>query len=223
MPVYNWAFNYEHHEDRWNPPHLISQIDNPKPPKRSWHQTPKDQEIQLEKSRRIIPATRDPHPIPEDTHVDIIMTHGPAWKHLDRCESGDFAGCPQLLQALERVRPQLHVFGHIHEGWGAERVTWPTTGIQSTTNPKWNISSDDPLGERRVVIGSLEWEDGIQTPMQKNVRERGYAFVDISSTSDTGALVLGEETLMVNPSIKDLQYKSEQAGWLVDMDLPLSA
>jgi Icc-related predicted phosphoesterase len=30
-------------------------------------------------------------------------------------------GCEELLPAVKRIRPKLHVFGHIHEGYGVER------------------------------------------------------------------------------------------------------
>jgi len=35
------------------------------------------------------------------------------------CDSRIEAGCPQLLKAIDRVKPILHVAGHIHEGYGA--------------------------------------------------------------------------------------------------------
>lgn len=51
------------------------------------------------------------------TGVDVLVTHGPPIGHGDLCESGDRAGCVQLLQTVqERVRPKYHIFGHIHEG-----------------------------------------------------------------------------------------------------------
>ncbi|KAJ7653791.1 metallophosphoesterase domain-containing protein 1 [Mycena rosella] len=52
--------------------------------------------------------------------TDVLVTHGPPFGHLDR----GCAGCPALLAALWRVRPRLHVFGHIHAARGGERVTW---------------------------------------------------------------------------------------------------
>ncbi|KAJ7487388.1 metallophosphoesterase domain-containing protein 1 [Mycena galericulata] len=54
------------------------------------------------------------------TLTDILITHGPPLAHLDV----DGAGCAELLAALWRVRPCLHVFGHIHVARGVERVTW---------------------------------------------------------------------------------------------------
>ncbi|KAJ5646830.1 hypothetical protein N7490_003202 [Penicillium lividum] len=46
--------------------------------------------------------------------IDVLITHGPPLSHLDLLKFG----CPYLLQTLWRVRPRLHVFGHIHEGSG---------------------------------------------------------------------------------------------------------
>jgi len=50
--------------------------------------------------------------------VDVLITHGPAFGVLDATESGCNVGCDDLRDALERVRPRLHVCGHIHEGYG---------------------------------------------------------------------------------------------------------
>ena len=55
-------------------------------------------------------------PIPPDT--DILITHCPPRCHLDLLS----LGCIHLLKELWRVRPRLHVFGHIHAGYGVERV-----------------------------------------------------------------------------------------------------
>lgn len=55
--------------------------------------------------------------IPSDT--DILVTHGPPLGRGDLCSSKNRAGCYSLLKTIkERVRPKLHVFGHIHEGYG---------------------------------------------------------------------------------------------------------
>ncbi len=49
---------------------------------------------------------------------DVLITHGPPHGILDRTFRGEQAGCADLRDALRRVRPKLHVFGHIHEGYG---------------------------------------------------------------------------------------------------------
>jgi predicted phosphodiesterase len=50
--------------------------------------------------------------------IDVLVTHGPPLGILDRTSRGDEAGCADLLAAVQRVRPRLHVFGHIHEAYG---------------------------------------------------------------------------------------------------------
>jgi predicted phosphodiesterase len=57
--------------------------------------------------------------IPADT--DVLVTHGPPRGILDRTARGEDVGCDDLLrEVVERVRPRLHVFGHIHEAYGRE-------------------------------------------------------------------------------------------------------
>ena len=59
--------------------------------------------------------------IPAET--DVLITHGPPYGHGDVAlphvrEHPSAVGCAELLSAVRRVRPRLHVFGHIHEGHG---------------------------------------------------------------------------------------------------------
>lgn len=53
--------------------------------------------------------------------VDILMTHGPAHGILDWIGK-DRVGCEDLREALARVQPRLHVFGHIHCAYGKGRA-----------------------------------------------------------------------------------------------------
>jgi predicted phosphodiesterase len=75
--------------------------------------------------------------IPND--VDIVMTHGPMKYILDTTADGQSAGCEHLRRAIERVKPKLHCFGHIHTGHGAQRVEYAsgskTEGDSDTINP----------------------------------------------------------------------------------------
>lgn len=57
--------------------------------------------------------------IPPDT--DVLITHGPPLGHGDRTSRGEDVGCADLLARIAEVRPRLHVFGHIHEGYGVTR------------------------------------------------------------------------------------------------------
>ena len=55
--------------------------------------------------------------IPDVT--DVLITHGPPFGILDlQSDSDEPQGCRQLLEAVRRVTPRLHVFGHIHPSYG---------------------------------------------------------------------------------------------------------
>ncbi|UJR37206.1 hypothetical protein I4U23_029915 [Adineta vaga] len=55
--------------------------------------------------------------IPTDT--DILLTHSPPHGILDKSMRGYSIGCKELLQSvLTRVKPKLHVFGHVHASYG---------------------------------------------------------------------------------------------------------
>ncbi|KAF2141281.1 uncharacterized protein K452DRAFT_251073 [Aplosporella prunicola CBS 121167] len=166
----NWAFPYERHEDRFNSRE---------------HSAPDAQNI----------ATT---PMPAQAGaVDIVMTHGPPLRRLDRTASGLDVGCPHLLRAVQRVRPRLHCWGHIHEAWGAERVTWPVDGGED----------GESLRAESVPVVSEE------------VLQGRAARLDVSEGAER-PLKVGEETVMVNASIMDLSYAPVNAPWLVEMDLP---
>lgn len=57
--------------------------------------------------------------IPDDT--DILVTHGPPYGILDKTIDGENVGCEELSKSRRRIRPRLHVFGHIHESYGMQR------------------------------------------------------------------------------------------------------
>jgi len=51
--------------------------------------------------------------------TDILISHMPPFGILDKNAAGMKAGCPNLLKSVtERVKPRIHVFGHIHESYG---------------------------------------------------------------------------------------------------------
>jgi Icc-related predicted phosphoesterase len=55
--------------------------------------------------------------IPDNT--DILITHGPAWGHLDFVRYNRInVGCEMLRQRIDEIRPKIHVCGHIHQGYG---------------------------------------------------------------------------------------------------------
>lgn len=67
--------------------------------------------------------------------LDILITHGPplgildqrvppglrrlaAWEDEEPFAGSDHVGDEELLAAVERAKPRIHVFGHIHSGYG---------------------------------------------------------------------------------------------------------
>lgn len=58
---------------------------------------------------------------PLSTVPNILVTHGPPKFHLD-ARGFHRAGCPYLAREVARIRPRLHVFGHIHASYGREDV-----------------------------------------------------------------------------------------------------
>jgi predicted phosphohydrolase len=69
--------------------------------------------------------------IPEG--IDVLVTHGPPAGMGDKCWDGRRVGCDDLLRHLGRVKPKVHLFGHIHE----DRGEWPygaTRVINVTTS-----------------------------------------------------------------------------------------
>lgn len=57
------------------------------------------------------------------TETDLLITHGPPYGNGDLAppmlsEHPKAVGCVELLKAAQRVRPKIHLFGHIHDGHG---------------------------------------------------------------------------------------------------------
>lgn len=84
--------------------------------------------------------------IPRDT--DILITHTPPHGILDEIGSGIKLGCEELEEKLTDVKPEIHLFGHIHHSAGHTS----RSGIRF-----FNLSI---LDERQRVMHSpiiLEW------------------------------------------------------------------
>ena len=58
--------------------------------------------------------------IPTDT--DVLITHGPPHGILDLTTIGLYSGCKELKKKVFEIQPKLHVFGHIHEGYGTTTI-----------------------------------------------------------------------------------------------------
>jgi hypothetical protein len=129
-----------------------------------------------------------------------MMTHGPPLDIMDATFKGENVGCQHLLRAARRCKPRLHCFGHIHEGWGAQRVTW-------REGEELDVKIEEHVEKTEVIQAYMEDVAAIR-PVE----------VDISREGGT-PLEYGKETLMVNASIMTLGYKPWNSPWLVDVDL----
>ncbi len=51
-------------------------------------------------------------------HVDVLITHGPPQGILDKTVNRENVGCEALLNRVCEIKPQFHLFGHVHEAAG---------------------------------------------------------------------------------------------------------
>ena len=79
--------------------------------------------------------------------LDILITHGPPFAILDHSRSSERReGCPYLLEAVFRAFPRIHVFGHIHHGYGLLRTS-DTVFVNASL-----MGEDGSLSRKPVVI-----------------------------------------------------------------------
>lgn len=103
--------------------------------------------------------------IPDDT--DILVTHGPPYKLRDTNTRGQHCGCRDLRQAIERIKPALHVCGHIHEGYGTEDFRDTVIANASVCNHKYKAVNkpltfeyaDGKVYETREIQGQEETDE----------------------------------------------------------------
>lgn len=128
--------------------------------------------------------------IPEN--VDIVMTHGPAQYILDSTSDGRSAGCEHLRRAISRVQPKLFCFGHVHRGYGAQRL-------------KFDGEQEDP-----IVPLAKEWVG------KNQAKKKGFASLPPRSMESFRE---GTQTLAVNAAMEGEKGVLENAPWVVDLEL----
>lgn len=160
------AFQYQSNEDRYN-----SASATP-----AWAKN-----VSTEKSR-----------IPD--HVDIVMTHGPAKNILDGTGDGRSAVSEHLCRAIARVRPKLFCFGHVHCGYGAQRLEF----------------DDDE--EDAIIPLAKEWVG------KNQAKKKGYASLPPGSLE---SFCRERQTLAVNAAMEGEKGVLENAPWVVELDLQI--
>lgn len=182
------AFQYPSAHDRFNPP-PDSSTTPPPPPPPPWA-------TNVATPRSAIPAG-----------IDVVMTHGPPKYVLDDPTtatadgrgSSSSAGCEHLRRAVCRARPRLHCFGHVHAGYGAQRVYFKN---------EEEMEDDDDDG---MVCLPKEFVG------RNEARRRGYAQLSPASRE---AMREHGQTLMVNAAIVEGEDgRATNVPWLVELEL----
>jgi len=89
--------------------------------------------------------------IPDDTNV--LITHGPAWGTLDLNWRSQRCGCELLENRLLHLRPDLHIFGHIHDSGG---VTMRNIGAKVSINAA--MLGEDYVTLRDPIVWDMNYE-----------------------------------------------------------------
>jgi len=58
--------------------------------------------------------------LPEE--IDILITHTPPLGILDKSSAHASLGCKDLLKKVKEIKPTYHIFGHIHNSYGIEKI-----------------------------------------------------------------------------------------------------
>ncbi|MCJ1324873.1 hypothetical protein MMC10_001535 [Thelotrema lepadinum] len=129
-------------------------------------------------------------------NVDVLITHTPPRWHLDLPIG---MGCDYLLKEVWRVRPQLHVFGHVHAGRGKERVFWDKSQ-----------KAFERLAARKSIwslISITFWLDAVRVILHDLI---GIIWRRIWGSES-------EETLMVNSALVDYYGKPRHTAQVVEI------
>jgi Icc-related predicted phosphoesterase len=54
--------------------------------------------------------------------VDILVTHWPPYGILDKVFKRERGGSKGVLKFVKEIKPKIHIFGHIHEGYGYTEI-----------------------------------------------------------------------------------------------------
>lgn len=105
--------------------------------------------------------------IPSDT--DVLITHTPPKNHLDNA-----LGCPGLLEEVWRVKPRLHVFGHVHTGHGRQAVWWDEgqAAYERVLNRKDGLISDFFAFKQWIDVLRVIWYSILGILRQKLMARR---------------------------------------------------
>ena len=111
-------------------------------------------------------------------NTDVLITHGPPHGILDEVrprmtawgmsdEGSDPLGCEELAIRLAAVKPRLHVFGHIHDGYGFQQV-------EDITYVNASVCDEDYKPVNPVMVVDLDRKGRVQveasSPGQRRIK-----------------------------------------------------
>lgn len=182
--------------------------------------------------------------------VTIMITHGPPKGILDKTVRGEEVGCDHLRTAVERCKPLLHCFGHIHEGWGSSWLSWHWDheldlqidslgkAIQkddkAAQDERWTgnqlVKHNERQEDRRSIIAKMKdlYQQNLRYTDEKiMLATRSEDLVAITDEQQKSVEYInattmkhGLETMFVNAAIMDVDYHPVQKPWIVDLALP---
>lgn len=84
-------------------------------------------------------------------NTDILITHSPPYSALDEIENYSTGkiqnvGSVSLAESVRKIKPKLHVFGHIHEGYGKDSQSfYPTLCINASHVDRYYNPINNPI------------------------------------------------------------------------------
>jgi len=55
-------------------------------------------------------------------NVDVLITHYPPFGILDKSFRNELCGSMKIKKLVDDIKPKIHAFGHIHEGYGIKNT-----------------------------------------------------------------------------------------------------
>ena len=75
--------------------------------------------------------------IPEN--IDILITHRPPLGILDSIDDNIHYGSSILLDKVSKIKPKMHMFGHVHSAYGTMNWNGTTFSNAGLTDWKYDI------------------------------------------------------------------------------------
>lgn len=125
---------------------------------------------------------------------DVLASHSPPNKILDKCYNGANAGCASLRSKVERMiagPPHLWLCGHIHEGRGSEKVTFGLspreTLVVNAANANTGMASFIKYGP---VVVDIESDGNITMVEGEMIMPNSTTFNELSTQEEFSGVAL---------------------------------